>query len=336
MSGILINPFQFNNAPPVGTPGARIIVTPYVSGYAYVHISDDLGNTWSLSSHGNTNPYSPLQAAVGADGNKLGITRTASATTYPFYSVNGGSTWANVTNGGSSSTGFFISPDGNTMYNIYIAAMYKSTNNGASWSAITSTGSGQRYGIAASTDGTILYNGRWETRYISKSTNGGTSWSALATLTTNTSARLAGVACSSDGNYVFVPMYNESNPLYRSTNGGSTWGAVTISGVTGGGSVDCDSTGQYVLFFSNQPSWAVYLSTDYGATFNAISGITSPYSGRSKNVSNSGQYMVIPTQAAGGYFYVSSDYGASWSTITIPALSSYALRAVAVNDITIY
>jgi len=191
----------------------------------------------------------------------------------------------------------------------------------ASWSTATritsDTGESSFPSVASSSTGQYVYMvwkdntpGNFEI-YLKRSTNYGVSWSSALRMTLNTgSSERPSVACSSNGQYVYLVWADDTPGNYeiyfkRSTNYGASWGTaarITINtGLSRYSSVACSSTGQYVyLAWDDTTNWnfEIYFrrSTNYGVNWGAAVRITT-------NTGNS----VVPSVACssnGQYVYL--------------------------------
>jgi len=262
----------------------------------------------------------------------------------------------------SSSTGQYVymvwkdNTPGN--FEIYLK---RSTNYGVSWSSALrmtlNTGSSERPSVACSSNGQYVYlvwaddtPGNYEI-YFKRSTNYGVNWGSAAKITTNTGdSGKPGVACSSNGQYVYLAWQDNTPGNYeiyfrRSTNYGASWGTALRMTVNAGGSwkarVACSSNGRYVYlawYDTTLGNSEIYFrrSTNYGVNWGAAVRITTNtgYSAYpSVACSSNGQYvyLVWADDTPGNYeiyFKRSTNYGASWGTaarITInTGLSRYS------------
>ena len=209
-------------------------------------------------------------------------------------------------------------------------------------------------GIAASSDGTIIYvcmNGVSNVGVV-KSIDSGSTWAPI-----ETTLSLTSICCSSDGIIVYAAWLGDG--LYKSIDSGGTWNKVTFTGgnaLPGGLSnpespesnattdssgnhgpffgyelsniyqVACDSTGSKLIMTTNAAA-SIYRSIDGGSTwsflYKAPGYTTNPHSPTTvaSNADGSILYAALNTNTIAMNIIVSKNSGASWKNINMLGLT---------------
>ena len=165
--------------------------------------------------------------------------------------------------------------------------------------------------LACNSSGTILYVASdgdgttgmylWKGVYTSS-----WAWTQIlisATLATNTVTYFGCIACSKNGQYVYLSITNL--PIWKSSNYGVTWaeisGSPTIN-YSGNAGVTCSDNGSIVMVFQ----YTVHVSSDYGVTWNT----NAPDLGALCGVVRTTK-LVVGHDSTG--IYVSTDGGTTWT-----------------------
>ncbi|MCG2720765.1 MAG: YCF48-related protein [Thermodesulfovibrionales bacterium] len=169
-------------------------------------------------------------------------------------SANGGSSWAQVSYGGSGvAYGIAISSNGQKIYVLESAnrRLYYSTDGGGTWNNYSLWGpmSAVPRDITCSGDGTVLYAVDSNTNRVYKSTDSGANWNSGVQPTGATV--LTGVAVDPNNSNIILVADRGANKIYKSTNGGVDFTPILSSSGTGDGQlsgpyqVSIDTNGHY-------------------------------------------------------------------------------------------
>lgn len=186
--------------------------------------------------------------------------------------------------------------------------------------------SGEHY-VCAANDNGIMYAAKFGDK-VYKSTDYGHTWTAvLATLRNYQS-----IACSSNGQYVYVTVAS-SSVGYKSSDYGVTWGAAgtvtnTYESIPDG--LCCSDSGQYV--YARTTNNSVNVSSNYGVSFSLVSiPATSQLYGIACNASGS---TAIACRYSAAFdtpdAFLMTNYGASVASITSIGYGNW--RHVAMSD----
>jgi len=243
---------------------------------AKVMRSDDLGLTWNMAGTFNGSPYSLAMNPSG--------TLMCGASSYFYYSTNGGASWSSVYQANTIFND--IAPHPTNPQTVYAAA--------------------------------YRYNGtNWQMTFC-KSTDGGASWTYLPLINTSDTSYGYGIAVSESNPqtiYVCGYLYSSSTyapKLFRSTDGGVSFTEVTPSGCSSeyyAYSVAVHPTNPSIVLLGTL--YGIWRSTDGGTSWSDVSSTVYNYS---LTFSPANSDIVI----AGGYNGVhrSTNAGASWTTST--------------------
>jgi hypothetical protein len=340
-------------------------VLPAAAYWVGVFMRFDANNAWAITNTGqvyyNTGPYISRYDNLFYTNPSYysryttGWTYLSSDNVLPTSNFTPTFAIASKNSGAQANTFNIIVADNNQ--NIYLSL--GGYGQSGTWTQITAAGAGLNAWKTTNTalvtgpsyntlvgDSTFQYQYTSSNQGIYASTSTGTYWTKLGGPTGSTS--FSGIACSSNGQYV----YASNGVISQSTNYGTDWSY--IYGTSGTGKVVCDSTGQYVstnnnftyvstsygLYWYPMPNTSstytyaadstgqylvsacsanaqngsqIYISTNYGissaSTLSAGSGTVSIY------MSPNGQYVLIGNASYGGYLYLSSTYGFNWGSV---------------------
>ena len=170
--------------------------------------------------------------------------------------------------------------------------------------------------------------------YVFKSTNGGSSWSGVSG--TGASAKVYGIAISSDGQKIFIADDGKSN-LITSSNGGSSWGTSGTfpSSVTSIADVAVSDDGAivYALDYNNK----VYRSSNSGTSWSTCAAGSLTTSNPRGIATNAGGTRIIITDSGNNDLYESTDscgffFGYGMSTGTASGQLSFPYQVAIQAD----
>ena len=226
--------------------------------------STNSGQTWITNNLGISANWQTV--ASSADGNTL-LAAGGDLIGSIYYSTNAGSTWIHANASGAEWRCLACSADGQVMVaGAFGYGMQVSTNSGATWS---SSPGGYWYGVACSTNGTVLAAVDGYNEVIVISTNSGTSW-AQATNVPSLFWDL--IACSADGTKLIAAGGSSGyagNLIYLSTDSGTTWSLATNAPNVGWHSVASSADGTRLVATGRDASntgW-IFTSFDSGNTW---------------------------------------------------------------------
>jgi hypothetical protein len=197
----------------VSADGNRMFASVFSASVSDIFISNDRGSTWTNKT-GFTNQEA---SCMSGDGSVWMIGGSGGSRISTDY----GSSWASMASiaSGTEWWSCALSYDGTKRFFLpWNAAMRYSTNSGTSWSVSGNVYS-DAYGIAASTDGSKIYQISRNGNKIYKSTNFG----ATFTQVLGSSASLFSIATSGDGQIVLAGTTNSK--ILISRDYGVTWAA---------------------------------------------------------------------------------------------------------------
>jgi photosystem II stability/assembly factor-like uncharacterized protein len=271
-----------------------------------------------------------------------------------FKSINGGTSWASISNGilatgvtdvaidpTAPNTLYAVTGDGDhSLYHPYSAGVFKSTDGGTTWSA-TGLSYAQSNGIGLTsilinptTTNIIIVGG---TNGIFRSTNGGTSFTRTSTQSTRDL-----VFNPSDPTIVFAGS-KSGGVFLRSTDGGITWTQITAGLPSSGASryaIDVSPANpNYVYAIATNSSHNLlgfYRSTDGGLTFTSMSTTPNIPGGQGwYNLAVAADPLTANTvYAAGIDIFKSTDGGVNWTNLTNVYTSPAANTHPDVHDLT--
>ena len=209
-----------------------------------------------------------------------------------FKSIDGGSTWTQLSNTTGSPFNYTQKIVVDATGNIYAATrnggIQKSTNGGTSWSTVlsnsipaTGTNTTRAADIEIAANGDIyVAMGIFNSDGIYKSTNSGTSWTKVYTASSEERIELA--CAPSNSNYVYAltqdATANDAENFLRTTNGGTSW--TTLSPPTGFSaqtwyniSLSVDPNNETNLYTGGLDLWK---STNSGTSFTKVAYWNSP------------------------------------------------------------
>ena len=185
----------------------------------------------------------------------------------------------------------------------------------AGWTPLSPTGIGISYGLCCSSNGTVIYAGKYTSGQIQKSVDGGANWSDLTVGSSFATAFT--IHCSDSGAVVVV--VDTSNGIYVSTDSGATW----IQRQTGTQWQDAGVSGDGTKMIAyrdgttgSEDGKGCYLSTDSGASWNLSFGYAR---GWACAISDDGQilFAVMHVDATSVTSLLkSSNGGTSWTVIS--------------------
>ena len=299
------------------------------------------GNAYINSNGGSSGTVICNYAYTGGSGGSGGIGGSVSEISSPIqyviynftlayyynnsYQHNGSPYSTFCTGFGVSNTGWIYA----TMNNGLQSTIGYSSSYGASWSvfggaifqsdsSIGSTGTGriQDYWGQCCCDVTGKYAFLAGSTGLFYTNNYGTTANIRAgDITTNGQ----GVACSSDGSYVYYYSDGPTAKLYYMNNYNySTFVSSTVYGTIGGyGRLSCSSSGQYV-YFSTIPSNSIanlFISTNYGVSYTSLTQPGSSGYQITENIVCNSTGDIVYICNYGGNIFTSTNYGSSWSII---------------------
>ena len=295
--------------------GATLYATNSGQYYGPIQKSTNSGATWSAIPYSNKGTAFYCIAS-SSDGTKL-ITGDGSngIGSGVWTSTNTGLTWTNNTSYLQSQvigfTGSVVSSnDGVNLAVVANNSVWTSQNSGDTWTQET-TPTGANLQIACDAPGTTLYavgDGDGSTgMYLWKGVYT-TSWSwtqilISADLSDNTVSVFGCIACSKNGQYVYVAITNLS--IWKSSDYGANWSVISGSptiNYTGNAGVTCSDNGSIVMVFQG----IVNVSSNYGVDWNA----NAPYLGALCGVVRTTK-LVVGWDSTG--IYVSTDGGDTWT-----------------------
>ena len=300
----------------VSNDGATLYATGTGQYTGPIYKSTDSGTTWNLI------PFTGVTVgfyaiAGSSDGTKLIIGDQLGGTGI-WTSTDTGLNWTNNTsyfqgqvigNNGS----IVSSNDGTKLAVVANNSVWTSGDSGATWTQET-TPTGGTMRLACDMSGTTLYvasdgNGTtgmylWKGVYTS-------SWSWTQTLISadlsgNTVTVFGCIACSKNGQYVYLAIRNLN--IWKSSNYGATWAAISGSPAIredGNCGVTCSDDGSIVLVFQI----TVHVSSNYGVDWNANAPVLESLSGSVRSTK-----LVVGTGDYNNGIYVSTDGGTTWTT----------------------
>lgn len=249
-----------------------------------------------------------------------------------YVTVNGGSSWTNLTNGMGITQIYKISTSATMVDNVVCGTQDNSTKQlkNGSWLETLRSGDGIE-SVIDFTNPNIIYAMRIQGE-LYKSTNGGNTWS-------NPIVNTSGSGVNESGEWLTPLVMNPSNPnelligksqVYRTTNGASTWSQLgTITGITYGKilSMAYAPSNTQVIYVASRKE--IFKTTDGGISWNQLT-INQPVDILSLAVSSTDPqkiWFTLSHYLTTNRVWHSSDGGITWSDY------STGLPAIPVNCI---
>lgn len=241
-------------------------------GSTSISSSSDGGVTWSAISV--TGATAIIGVCCSSDGSIIYASDGASAAKDIFKSTNGGSSWSNLTNGGTGSgqalTRMSCSDDGSVILGCASNGhTMLSTNSGSTWTDLFATlgSTSTQYSPRVSSDGT---NGAIYSSTAAAGSKGVWVTSNFSSWTQRTNGPLGGAgfpAISTNGSLLAAVNGSSGFHVFTSTDMGANW---TDTGVVGTSTADSLSGTASLGTILRARNVGLSKSTDSGASFSAI------------------------------------------------------------------
>jgi photosystem II stability/assembly factor-like uncharacterized protein len=232
-------------------------------------------------------------------------------TTRIVRSVDGGTTWTNVTGNAVVGGGGFFGLDALDSSNAWAATgngiIYRTTNGGATWATQINV-TGTFFNGLKMINANLGYaqgdpvGGRW---ILLKTTNGGTLWDTLPRLPAS-SATEAGW----NNSFFWTDSLHgwfgtNTSRVYRTTNGGQSWTSATTPAANSFGVAFYNRTNGIAIF---QTAPFVATTADSGKTWTAATGVTTTPAGVTVVPGSTTAYLNTATD-----IFISTNSGAAWT-----------------------
>lgn len=277
-----------------------------------------------------------------------------------WKSINGGSTWAQLSATNNSSYYYcqkvFSIGNGDTVFVATNTGLYRSTNGGTAFTRVIGTASTIAYDIERMGNGDLyatVSTGGSNTGVIHKSTNSGTTWTAL-TLPSYLNEREIEIAVADNNNTTVWGLVENGGvitAIIRTTNGGTSWDTTAThpvdadTGIPGSGKPVKDfSRGQawYDLSIAVDPNNAnvcfvggidLFKTSNAGSTWSQVSHW---YGGFGFQNVHADQHYALFSPGSSSIVYFANDGGVYRSTNATAAIPAISTREIGYNTTQFY
>ncbi|MGE5313226.1 MAG: WD40/YVTN/BNR-like repeat-containing protein, partial [Acidobacteriota bacterium] len=313
---------------------------------------------WVPVAPGVTSGKATIKSIDFASANVIWASGYTTAADLAFRSTDGGANWSQFTlpSGNQGATNISARNDSVAIIGLYTGQIIRTQNGGAKWDTVYSykigTDPGFFDGVKYLTKDTAIAIGDADANglVVVRSVDGGATWTRITNLPTpvNTGDSWFGYASygsciDSYGKTVWIATYagtGKDPVIVKSTDGGTTWTAITVSGLTGGNSVNYyfrtikfldDKVGFAVdrqAGSSSTVAQKVHRTTDGGLTWSdtlSLEAGVAPANAKAYNVipiRGTANVLAVGVSAAtGAKSWWSSDTGKTWTLLATPGSS---------------